>query len=128
MPVTWLLIGFGGALGTLLRYGLSLLAGAWFGAALPWGTLLANVLGSFALGVVMELGGGRAILGTDLRLVLGVGVFGGFTTYSSFNLEILRFAEEEMLGRAAVYALTTTALCLGSGLLGLAVARILARS
>jgi len=100
----------------------------WFGAALPWGTLLANVLGSFALGIVMELGAGREFMGTDVRLVLGVGVFGGFTTYSSFNLEVLRYAEENMLDRALVYAVATMGLCLVSGLLGLALARALIRS
>lgn len=123
--MTWLLIGLGGAAGTLLRYGLSLLlADQTLATGWPLGTLAANVAGSLLLGVVMELAHGAELLGTDLRLVLGVGVMGGFTTYSSFNLETLRLAQEGHAWRAAAYVAATVVVCLLAGLAGLWLARL----
>ncbi len=119
-----LLIAAGGALGTLMRYGLNVsLAGA-FGGLLPLHTFVANVVGSFALGLLMELGAGRHLAGTELRLVLGTGVLGGFTTYSSFNLESLTMAQEGQLGRAAGYVLGTLVVCLLAGAAGIALGRL----
>jgi CrcB protein len=123
--VAWLLIGVFGGLGAMLRYGVSLGAGAAFGAALPWGTLAANVIGSFALGIVVELGESRTIAGVDARLPLGVGLLGGFTTYSSFNLEMLTLYETNGPLRSGAYAITTFAICLAAGMAGLALARAL---
>jgi CrcB protein len=85
--------------------------------------MIANAVGSFALGVVMELGEGRTIYGVDARLPLGVGLLGGFTTYSSFNLEVLKYWDQGQLGRAAAYSGGTFILCLIAGFAGLAVAR-----
>lgn len=114
-----LLVMLGGAAGTLARY----LANVWlahlFGPTLPYATFSVNVLGSFLLAVLSELGAGHGILGVDLRLVLGTGVIGGFTTYSSFNMETLRMAEQGELGRAASYVALTVVTCLAAGALGL---------
>ncbi len=123
--MSWLLIGLGGAAGTLLRWGLSLLlADHTLESGWPLGTLVANALGSLLLGVVVQLAEGAELLGGDLRLVLGVGVMGGFTTYSSFNLETIRLAEQGHLGRAALYVSVTLVVCLVAGLGGLALARL----
>jgi CrcB protein len=119
-------IGLAGGLGTLLRYGTGLAAARWFGSSLPFGTLLVNVLGSFALGLVAEALHKATWAGTDARLVLGVGLLGGFTTYSSFNLETLRMAQRGELGLAAGYAAATFAACLVAGLAGLMLGRTLA--
>lgn len=124
--MTAFLVALGGAFGALLRYGLSLGAGVLFGSGWPWGTLLANVIGSFALGMVMELGEGRAIFGVDARLPLGVGLLGGFTTYSSFNLEVIRLAEQGLATRAIGYVATTVFVCAVCGVLGVMLARTLA--
>jgi CrcB protein len=124
--MAWVWIGLGGAAGTLLRYGLSLLlADRTLETGWPLGTLAANVLGSLALGAMMELADGATLFGTDLRLVLGVGVLGGFTTYSSFNLETIRLAQEGHAARAAAYVAVTVVVCVLSGLAGLAAARML---
>lgn len=119
------LIALGGAAGTALRYGISVGMLRWLGPAFPWGTLAANVIGSFLLGVVMEVSGERELFGVQAKLVLGTGVMGGFTTYSSFNLETLRLAEQGAWGRAAIYVGATVAVCLLAGLGGLALARSL---
>lgn len=121
----WVLVGLGGAAGTLLRWGVGhALADRTLQSGWPLGALAANVLGSFLLGVVMQLVEGVEMLGTDLRLVLGIGVLGGFTTYSSFNDETIRLAEQGHLGRALVYAGATVVLCLLAGLGGLALSKL----
>ncbi len=124
--MTWLWIAIGGALGTLLRFALAR-AGvghpAWHG--LPVATLAANLLGSTLLGVIYVAGEGRTIFGEDVRLVLGTGVMGGLTTYSTFNLEALRLAEEGELGRALGYVALTLVACAAGGYAGLAIGRAL---
>src|SRR5436190_2247364 len=94
--VMWKLIAISlaGALGTGLRYGISAAMLRWIGPSFPFGTLAVNVIGSFALAMVMELSGDRQIAGVSAKLVLGTGLLGGFTTYSSFNLETLRLFEQ----------------------------------
>src|SRR5689334_15758051 len=124
MVTLWIAVA--GALGTLLRYGTGLAAARWLGTTLPWGTLLVNVVGSFALGVVAEALHRSTFAGADARLVLGVGLMGGFTTYSSFNLETLRLIERAQLGLAVGYASGTFVGCLLAGLAGLALGRALA--
>jgi CrcB protein len=118
-----MLVALGGGVGTALRYGLGLGVLRWLGAYLPWGTLAANVLGSMLLGVVMEASGEREWLGVPLKLVVGTGVLGGFTTYSSFNLETLRLFEQGAWARGMGYLLATMLLCLAAGLGGVALAR-----
>jgi CrcB protein len=77
-PVTALLVAAGAAVGAPARY----LLGVWLAGALPWGTLAANVLGSFALGLVIGAG-----LPGPAVAALGTGFCGGFTTYSALALE-----------------------------------------
>jgi CrcB protein len=84
-----------------------------------------NVVGSAVLGFVFVWGQGKSVFGEDLRLVLGTGVMGGLTTYSTFNLEALRMAEEGEVGRAAAYMAITLALAFAAGYGGLAFARAL---
>ncbi|MEM9070680.1 MAG: CrcB family protein [Myxococcota bacterium] len=121
--MTWLLVALGGAIGTSMRFGLALLgrrvAGeSWF----PVGTFAANVLGSLLLGVVFVLLEDKTIAGVDARLVVGTGVMGGFTTYSTFNLELLELLSEEPV-RGGLYLVATLATCLGAAALGLALGR-----
>ena len=116
-----------GAAGTLMRFALSKqaaqMAGA--GAFFPYGTYSANLLGSFLLGVVFIWGEGRTVLGVDLRLVVGTGMMGGFTTYSTFNLEALRLFSAGHGGRALLYMALTLLTCLAGGAAGIALGRML---
>jgi len=101
----FLWICLGGAVGTGARYLLSgWLAGFW-GPGLPIGTLAVNVVGSFLLGVIMQVALTTALISPGLRLFLTTGVMGGFTTYSTLNYETLRFFEENAwrLGAATSY-------------------------
>ena len=83
-----MIIAFGGALGTLIRYAMSTLNQRGILGSLPLGTLIVNVTGSFLIGLVWGLSERYAISPT-LRLFLMVGVLGGYTTFSSFSLETL---------------------------------------
>jgi CrcB protein len=119
----FLLVCAGGALGSGARY----LVGSWvalhWGTTFPWGTLAINLAGSFLISVVMVLGLEAGWLGADLRILLAVGVLGGFTTYSSFNYETLALAQRGATGLAAVYVVATLLGAMAMGLIGLWMAR-----
>jgi len=64
------------------------------GTAFPWHTLVVNVLGAFLLGLLMALSAERALLGPSWRTLLGIGVLGGFTTFSTLAYESVRLMEQ----------------------------------
>jgi CrcB protein len=119
-----LLVCAGGALGSGARYLVSTWAARALGADFPRGTILVNAAGSFALALIFALPGDR--VPPDLRLFLGAGVLGGFTTYSSFNTETLALIEQGNPGLALANVGLTVAGCLVAGLAGLALGRLLA--
>lgn len=119
----FLLICLGGALGTGARYLISLWLAGLAGAAFPLGTLVVNVAGSFLLAAIVELSLATALIGPDARLILGTGVLGGFTTYSTFNYETLALLREGTWGLAALNIAATLAGCLIAGAIGIALIR-----
>ncbi|MFW2390522.1 MAG: fluoride efflux transporter CrcB [Polyangiales bacterium] len=124
MSFVWVAIG--GAAGSCLRYWVSLLLGPiTIGQEFPWATFTVNVLGSLGLGLVFVLAEDRSLFGADLRLLLGTGVMGGFTTYSAFNLESIGLMQSGAWARAALYMGGTVLICLAAGALGLIVGRLL---
>jgi CrcB protein len=115
-----LLVGLGGALGTLARYGAQLVVPhTW---QLPWPTLIVNLVGAFLLGFLLEAlvrrgrddGGRRA-----MRLLIGTGFMGGFTTYSSLAVETSELLRDDRLLAAAGYGLVTLVVGLFASLLGM---------
>jgi CrcB protein len=122
--VSFVWVALGGAAGSCLRYWVSLMLGpATVGHGFPWATFTANALGSLGLGMLFVLGEGRSWFGADLRLLLGTGVMGGFTTYSAFNLESIGLMQNGSWARATLYMGGTVIVCLGAGALGLIVGR-----
>lgn len=119
------LVCLGGALGSGLRYLLSGAVATWLGPTFPWGTLAVNVLGSFAVGLVQEVGTTTLLVPPDTRLLLTVGVMGGFTTYSAFSYETIRLLEDGAWPLAGTNVLLTTAACLAACVLGVAAGRAL---
>lgn len=102
-----LLVMGGGAVGALGRYQLGRWSGHLFpGASWPWGTFAANLLGGFAMGLVAGwLARFQGASGESLRLLLAVGLLGGFTTFSSFSLEIVLMIERGQFVIAFGYTL-----------------------
>lgn len=108
--MTWVMVAVGGAIGSLLRHLLGLLANqpGW-----PWGTWLANVSGSFLIGLVYVWGKEKGWLSAEQYLLFATGVLGGFTTFSTFTLESVNYLSQGMLVRGGWYILTSV----GTGLL-----------
>jgi CrcB protein len=102
-----LLVMIGGALGAALRYHAGRLALVAFDPAFPWGTWIVNLAGGLGMGLLV---GGIARLpdgGEPLRLLLGVGVLGGFTTFSAFSLETVTMILRGDHVAAAAYAVSS---------------------
>jgi CrcB protein len=118
-----LFIGLAGALGTLLRYGVGLLAGRLFAPGFPYGTLVVNVLGCFAIALVAHLALTTTLVSPTLRLTLTTGFMGGLTTYSSFNWETTELLRARSWALGAANVGVTVVACFGAGLLGLALAK-----
>ena len=119
----------GGAIGAALRYQLGRLAGHLTpGATWPWGTFAANLIGGFAMGLLAgwlarEGGAAARIGGESLRLLLGVGLLGGFTTFSAFSLETMLMIDRGQTMTALGYALASVAGAIGALGLGLTLMR-----
>lgn len=121
----FLLICLGGALGTGARFLISSGMARAFGPQFPRGTILVNVTGSFLIALVLELSLRTGAISPGMRLFLTTGVMGGYTTYSSFNNETLRLAEDGSYGLAVLNLGLTVVGCLLAGVLGLVAARAL---
>lgn len=115
-----LLVAFGGAIGSAARYGLAIAAARLLGAAFPWGTLLINVVGGLAMGLLVARVGPTQ---EGTRLLLGAGFLGGFTTFSAFSLETVRLMEHQP-GLAALYAGASLVLSVGACWMGLTLGRL----
>src|SRR5690348_1382288 len=99
----YLFVSLAGAVGTALRFAVGRALAPWAPPAFPWATFLVNVIGCFLLGVITETIDDRQVAGVPLRAVLGVGVMGGFTTYSSFDIELLKLGHHGATGTALGY-------------------------
>ncbi len=104
-------VGLGGFLGALARYGLAKLF-AVVAPGLPYGTLCANIGGSFLLGVVQVLALEQFFLTPRARLLFGVGFCGSFTTFSTYVKETFVFVEKKLFLLAGIYLLGSVAFCL----------------
>ena len=113
-----------GAMGTAVRYLVALWASRRFGPAFPYGTLIVNLAGCFAIAAIMEIAA-TLLWNPTARMVVTVGFLGGMTTYSSFNYETLRLAQEGAMGSAVLNGALTVGGGLAAGLLGLLCAKVL---
>ena len=120
----FLLICLGGAFGTGARYGVHILAVRWMGSSFPYGTLAVNVLGSILIGLVNEVAFTTSLIPPTVRVMLTIGVMGGFTTYSSFSYETISLIENGSWLGAVANVVLTTGLCLVVCVLGLGLGRV----
>jgi fluoride exporter len=121
MNLIW--IGLAGACGTVARHLLGVAVKSVLGGGFPIATVAVNVVGSFCLAVVSYAGLDRNVLSPELRTILSTGLLGGFTTYSSFNMETLALFQRGSSLLAAANVVATVTLCLLAGLSGLVFAR-----
>lgn len=118
--MTYLWVALGGALGSVARFWLSGAVARQFGETFPWGTLLVNVSGSFAIGFFATLTApeGRWLAPVSFRQFFIYGVCGGYTTFSAFSLQTLNLAQDGEWFRAGANAAGSVLLCLVAVWLG----------
>lgn len=119
-----LAVAVGGAMGALMRYGITGWLQALTGSSFPLGTLAVNVVGSFVIGVVLQAGTERYMMAPETRLLLTTGLCGALTTFSTFAYESLRLLEEQQWAAAAGNIVLNVALCLLAVWLGVLAARM----
>ena len=120
-----LAIAAGGALGAVARHQVSANVMRLTGAGFPWGTVAVNVVGSFLMGVLIELMAQRLNVGMELRAFLTVGFLGAFTTFSTFSLDFATLFERGAGMAALGYAGISVVLAIVALFAGLAVMRFL---
>ncbi|MES2300910.1 MAG: fluoride efflux transporter CrcB [Pseudomonadota bacterium] len=122
------LVALGGATGAVLRFHAGRLIGAIAGpnAVFPWGTFSINVAGSMAMGLLAGWLARHGSTGEAWRLLIGVGVLGGFTTFSAFSLEAALLIERGLIGPAALYAAGSVVAGIAGLFIGLTITRAVA--
>ena len=120
MPLNILLVAVGGAFGSVMRYLTGVAAARVLGLRFPYGTLAVNVLGGLLMGVLVGILALRGGEDQDRwRIAIGVGVLGGYTTFSSFSLEMARMIEAKAWGQALGYSLGSVVVCVSMVFLGM---------
>jgi CrcB protein len=120
--LNFLLVGLGGGVGAMARYGVSL-AMPQAPSSWPLATFLINVSGSLLIGVLAGWLSAKGEAGEPWRLLIGVGVLGGYTTFSAYSLETLRLIERNDIAGATTYAVGSVLAGLAAVAIGVAIAR-----
>lgn len=134
--VGYLYIAAGGALGSIARYWMAGAIDSRLNTNFPWGTVLVNIAGSFAIGVFAALAqnynigadAGRWSITDNARLFLIVGICGGFTTFSSFSLQTLNLLREGLLLRAGGHIALSVLACVAATWAGLALMQMVGKN
>ena len=118
--IPYLLVGAGGAIGAILRYGYSSLLGRMWPSEFPHWTLAINVAGSLAMGLLVGSLARTLPSGQEyIRLFIAVGVLGGFTTFSAFSLDAITLIERGQVAMAAAYVVLSVLFSIVAVFLGL---------
>lgn len=113
----YLVIGLGGALGSMLRFGIGSLIDTNVqkgGSAFSWGTIIVNITGCLIIGFIWTISAteGRILLSSYTRSFILIGILGGYTTFSSFGLQTFLLAQSGQRWEAAANVLLSVVLCL----------------
>lgn len=119
-----LLAAAGGAVGSVCRYSVGLIAVKLWGPNFPWGTFIVNVAGSLMIGLLVELVARVLNQSADMRVFIVTGFLGGFTTFSSFSLDTMSMIERGDLLNAALYVGGSLVLAFCAVFAGLAIGRM----
>ncbi|MCE9678485.1 fluoride efflux transporter CrcB [Shewanella sp. AS1] len=106
-----LFVALGGSIGAVFRYLISIMMIQLFGSAFPFGTLVANIIGSFAMGIIYALGQ-VSDLSPELKALVGVGLLGALTTFSTFSNETLLLMQQGAWLKAVLNITLNLGLCL----------------
>jgi CrcB protein len=112
-------IFFGGGIGSVARYLTMVGCGRLCGTEFPWGTLIVNVLGSFIMGILIELFALRWSADPVMRATLTVGFLGGYTTFSTFSLDVLYLMQRGAMLASAAYIIASVAISIAAIFAGL---------
>jgi len=107
--LAFIYVGLGSMLGGVSRYALTLVTQNYSAFSIPFGTLMSNVVGCLAIGLLAGIGGKTELLTTEMRLLLATGFCGGFTTMSSFIYELGQFVQDKEYFFASTYFTATLA-------------------
>ena len=121
----WLAVAVGGAIGSMLRYGIGQLTTNVLGTTPVLATFTVNVSGSFLLGIFYTLCNDRLVTSIELRVLIGVGLIGGYTTFSTFSFETIRLIESGESIKAITNILATLLFGIGAAYLGILMGKIL---
>jgi CrcB protein len=119
----YLIVFLGAGIGGALRHGVNVAAMRLFGYGLPFGTMIVNIAGSFAMGLLAGYFAFRPGIGQHMRLFLTTGILGGFTTFSAFSLDAALLVERHSYGLAAGYVVGSVAASITALFFGLALFR-----
>lgn len=114
----YIYVGLAGAVGALARYGLGMMIDSIGPSAFPVSTLLINLSGSFLLGWLTHMFLRTGKLSPQFVTIVGTGMIGSFTTFSTFSVETIRLLDESRIGLALLYVFLSITLGLGSSWLG----------
>ena len=121
----WLAVAVGGAIGSMLRYGIGQLTTNVLGPTPVLATFTVNVSGSFLLGIFYTLCNERLVTSIELRVLIGVGLIGGYTTFSTFSFETIRLIESGESFKAIANILTNLLFGISAAYLGILMGKIL---
>ena len=121
----WLAVAVGGAIGSVFRYGIGQLTATVLGATPVLATLAVNVSGSFLLGIFYTLCNERLITSIELRVLIGVGLIGGYTTFSTFSFETISLIESGESIKAIANIIANLSFGIGAAYLGILMGKIL---
>jgi CrcB protein len=119
----YLIVFLGAGIGGAMRHGVNVGAARAFNYGFPYGTLIVNIAGSFAMGLLAGYFAFRPGIGQHLRLFLTTGILGGFTTFSAFSLDAALLVERHVYGAAAGYMIGSVAASVSALFFGLAMFR-----
>ena len=122
---TYLAIAFGGALGAVSRYWLTVSIERFNGTGFPLGTFMVNLLGSFLIGLLYILFAEKLSVADQWRPVIITGFLGAMTTFSTFSLDALLLFQQGQYNTALFYVLSSVMICIFAAYVGMQIARIL---
>ena len=121
----WLAVAAGGAIGSMFRYGIGQLTINILGAPTIVSTLAVNVSGSFLLGLFYTLCNDRIVTSIEIRVLIGVGLIGGYTTFSTFSFETIRLLESGESIKAVANISGNLLLGIGAAYIGIIMGKML---